>query len=386
MPNPKKNEGKQEYLKRCVEELIEKEGREPDQAYAICNSYWNESKNKAERSAINLTAPLELKKADNETDRRTFYVTAYTGKPVDLGFWGKIIFDLSGLQTKERVPILRDHRRDKIVGFSRRIWVDESGLHLRGDFSKTTRDAQEVLSLADEDFPWQASVGIVPLKIKILEAKEKATINGQEIEGPIEIWTQSQVGEVSLTPWGADNETAAIAMTADNTKKLVEIEINYKKREINMPEITLELLEKEAPDLLKQIRESAEQEAFAGGRNEGIELERKRVIDLLHAEADSAETRKAIESGISAEAAYKQFYEAEKAKRAQGLKEMAQEAPESVGTQEPKIDDDLNNPDLKLHQMAYDLSIKEQIPYEMAANRVLNDNPDLAKTWLPEQK
>jgi len=386
MPNPKKNEGKQEYLKRCVKELIEKEGREPDQAYAMCNSYWNESKNKAERSAINLTAPLELKKADNETDRRTFYVTAYTGKPINLGFWGKIIFDLSGLQTKERVPILRDHRRDKIVGFSRKVWVDESGLHLRGDFSKTTRDAQEVLALADEDFPWQASVGIIPGKIKTIGCDETIEVNGQTIKGPIEVWTQSQVGEVSLTPWGADDDTAAISMVANNTKILVDVEINQEERKNHMVEITLEFLEKEAPDLLKQIRESAEQEAFAGGRNEGIVLERKRVIDLLQAEADSAETRKAIESGISAEAAYKQFYEAEKAKRAQGLKEMAQEAPESVGIQEPKIDDDLNNPDLKLHQMAYDLSIKEQIPYEMAANRVLNDNPDLAKAWLIERK
>ncbi len=58
MPKPKKGESKQDYLGRCTQALIEKEGKEPDQAFATCNAYWDDSK--SQRSAMNLTAPLVL--------------------------------------------------------------------------------------------------------------------------------------------------------------------------------------------------------------------------------------------------------------------------------------------------------------------------------------
>ena len=44
MPKPKKNEDKETYIKRCTKEIIEKEGKKPNQAAAICNSFWREKK------------------------------------------------------------------------------------------------------------------------------------------------------------------------------------------------------------------------------------------------------------------------------------------------------------------------------------------------------
>ena len=40
MPVPNQGERKEDFLKRCVQQLISQEGRKPEQAYAICNSLW----------------------------------------------------------------------------------------------------------------------------------------------------------------------------------------------------------------------------------------------------------------------------------------------------------------------------------------------------------
>lgn len=39
MPKPKKNESKENWLKRCIPRLLE-EGKDKDQAIAICMSQW----------------------------------------------------------------------------------------------------------------------------------------------------------------------------------------------------------------------------------------------------------------------------------------------------------------------------------------------------------
>ena len=50
MPKPSKKElrngkkGKDQFISRCVSHLIDKEGRKPDQAAAICHSYYRKAK------------------------------------------------------------------------------------------------------------------------------------------------------------------------------------------------------------------------------------------------------------------------------------------------------------------------------------------------------
>lgn len=43
MPTPSNNETREEWMARCVPELIE-EGRDRDQAVAICSSMWDDRK------------------------------------------------------------------------------------------------------------------------------------------------------------------------------------------------------------------------------------------------------------------------------------------------------------------------------------------------------
>lgn len=92
-----------------------------------------------------------------------------------------------------------------------------------------------------------------------------------------------------------------------------------------MTEINLELLEKEAPELLRQIREAA--------IAEGVKTERARVKAILEINGSAEATAKAILDGVSAEGVYKLFYQAEKDKKSAALKELKDQAPAPVGNQ-----------------------------------------------------
>lgn len=333
MPKPKKNESKQDFLKRCTSELIEQENREADQAYAMCNVFWDDNKN--QRSILNLHMPVAMAKKDGDEARREFMITAYTGKPLDT-WWGTVIFDLAGMKTKEKIPVLREHKRDRVVGFGNSFKADNN-FYVSGEFSHATEDAKEVLALADEGYPWQASVAIWPQKIEVLEnAKAKKTVNGREIQGPAEIWLESDVGEVSFVSLGRDDDTAAITLNESEGKVPVKFTNENHKNRRKIMEITLELLQQDAPELLAQIQKESRDEGFADGEAAGRDVERARVVEIINADADPIETKKAIEDGTETSAVFKQFFEAAKKKRALGLEQMETEATVPVGTEEPE--------------------------------------------------
>ena len=183
-----------------------------------------------------------------ESEARRFEIRAYTGKVISSWFGGFVI-DIAGMQSKPKVPILREHERDRIVGWSEETRKEKDGLYFSGTFSSSTPDAKEVLALADEGFPWQTSVGIKPLQIKILKnANEAMEVNGKRYNGPLEIWTKTLVGETSMVSWGADNDTG-MSLLSEGKGESVVVDI-----ENNSPEgvnsMNLEELKQQHPGLL----------------------------------------------------------------------------------------------------------------------------------------
>jgi hypothetical protein len=329
MPKPNKGESKQDYLKRCTDQLTGQEGKTADQAFAMCNGMWDSAKNT--RSALSLSAPLNLEAPDGNGKAKLFLITAYSGKLLDLGWYGKLIIDLKGIKAEPKMPVLREHLRDRVVGFSKKAWVQEGNFLISGQFSQRTADAQEVLSLGEEGFPWQASVGIWPLKVKVLDSdKETAKVNGQDISGPAEIWSESVVREVSFVSLGADENTAAIVLSRD-TEVPVEIERATKKQEDVIMPISLAQMEQEAPELLIQIREQARTEGVTAGLLDGAQAERDRVMKILRADGDRALTLEVVEQGETVEDALGKLFQAEKLSRAQELERLKAAAPGSMG-------------------------------------------------------
>lgn len=234
----KLGESKQEFLKRCVAEAAEA-GSAEAQAMAACTASWNKQQLSAfvDEGVLTLSAPVELAAlAEEESAPRRFSILAYTGKIIDWGYWGRFIIDLSGMKlAKAKVPALLNHDRRQIVGTIDQGSGDDNGFYVAGAFSKITDAAKEVLGLADESFPWQASIGVQAKKIVQLAKDATMQVNGQTVTGPCDVWTESSVFETSFCPFGADDDTAAVSMAADNNpapKGPMEVRMNKKLKKL----------------------------------------------------------------------------------------------------------------------------------------------------------
>ena len=175
--------------------------------------------------------------------QRRFSGVGYTGDPIqNHPYWGQVIFDLSKMSVPAKMPILRDHHNEMIVGFSDKNSITDKGLELEGNLTKSTPFGQEVINLSDEGFPWQMSVRIMPSSIEELRTGATAVVNNRSITGPAYIFRDSAVSETSFTPTGWDSKTTATALSRvstleeDNMSK--ELEDKVKALETQLAEMT----------------------------------------------------------------------------------------------------------------------------------------------------
>jgi len=145
----------------------------------------------------------------------------------------------------------------------------------------------------------------------------------------------------------------------------------------------------EAPDLLEKFKTEARQEGHVEGVKEGTTTERTRVTEILGADADPVETKKAIEEGTAADAAYKQFYTAEREKRALGLKGLETEATKPVGQEELTAEELAKNGekempiDEQLSAKAQTLADEKSISYADAVKQLAATESQLRSKWVP---
>ena len=211
---PKQNEAKTDFLKRCTKSLIDG-GEDSRSAMASCTLSWNKTKGEFSNDTppMDLSAQIDSFSAKAGEKKRTFMILAKTSEP--LNYWGETLhIDIDGIRTEAKIPILREHDRKAVVG-SGASFVKENSLFIEGNFSDVTETAKEVKALADEGYPWQASIGIWAERVEYLESeKAKAQVNGKEVTGPAYIWRESFVRETSFVTLGTDDRTAAISFDA----------------------------------------------------------------------------------------------------------------------------------------------------------------------------
>jgi hypothetical protein len=142
---------------------------------------------------------------------RPFQMNAYTGAAMRLeGFFRPVIIDLAGMRIpSKRLPILRGHDPERIVAHTDEVEASAQRLRVKGLMSGVGVHAQEVLQLADNGFPWQASVGASVEKMEYVDAGGSAKVNGRNVEGPLVVARQSTLREISFVPLGADPGTSA---------------------------------------------------------------------------------------------------------------------------------------------------------------------------------
>ncbi len=213
--SPGKNEAKTDFLKRCTDVEVAG-GNSRREGFAACNAVWDG----ARKRKMALSVPVAITKAQGEElaagggGQRGFLITAKTGNPVQREYY-TLAIDMAGIRTDPKMPVLRQHEPLRIVGHGQ-AYKDGNNLYIEGEFSKATKDAAEVLRLADEGYPWQASVGIYPDEYKTLGPGKIETVNGFEVKGPAIIFKRSHVREVSFVALGADPDTAGIAFSVES--------------------------------------------------------------------------------------------------------------------------------------------------------------------------
>lgn len=148
---------------------------------------------------------------DGKPKLRKFKITAYTGGAMQLeGFFHPVVVDLEGMATKSAaLPILKSHQRDLIVGHTDAIDIKASKINLSGVMSGIGDAAKEVAALADNGFPWQASIGATVQKLEFVAENQTAKANGKTFSGPVYIARKTVLAEVSFVPIGGDGATSA---------------------------------------------------------------------------------------------------------------------------------------------------------------------------------
>jgi len=281
--------------------------------------------------------PVEIlaSQEGEKTKKRRFNMVAHSGKVMlNHWLWGNLAIDLFGVSIgRKKKPALREHNSNRIVGWTDGINIDqERGIVAEGIFSGKTEDGIQALELADEGFPWQASIYIPPLVIERVKDGETAEVNGRKLKGPGTIFRKSILREVSFCALGADENTSASALKdkGDNIDLDVEI-IENKTKEVDNMELTgltLEMLKAERSDLSEALLKEGKESGAKENLDAGITKERERVLAILK-EAKGFEGMEdlasdAIEKGDSVEVAVGKF----KDKR---LAELEKNAPSNLG-------------------------------------------------------
>ena len=153
--------------------------------------------------------PCEIEGAKKDGELPTFKGVAYTGAPMKPGgWWRPVIIDLAGVRSPSQRPVLRQHDHEKVVGHTTEVKVGKEGVLIAGVFSGEKHHVDTVVVPARNKFPWQLSVGADPVRTEFLEAGETTTVNGREVTGPMTISRETEIGEISFVPLGADDETS----------------------------------------------------------------------------------------------------------------------------------------------------------------------------------
>ena len=195
---------------------------------------------------------------------RQFSGVAYSGGLLSHGYWGQVIFDLSTTQCAEKTPMLLEHNRDKRIGFTKTVDINNQ-ISIEG-ILLSNPDALALIKDADEGFPFQQSVHIDPANIRQIAEGVMETINGIEVTGPATVFENSTIREISFTPTGVDANTPTKIFSLnqdkfmpDNKEELAALntQVSELKASVDAATLRAETAETALADNQKQQREYA---------------------------------------------------------------------------------------------------------------------------------
>ncbi len=166
-------------------------------------------------------AELQIEAAESDGKKKlpTFSMTAYTGGPMHPGGWYRpepIVVDLEGMEIpSQTLPIDKGHGVE--VGHSTAVEMTPgktklkakgmlSGFHDDADH-EPARAAREIVHMAGNGFPYQASIDAHISKLERFDDNEKVTVNGQSLKGPLYVARASILRGIAILTGAADKNT-----------------------------------------------------------------------------------------------------------------------------------------------------------------------------------
>lgn len=154
---------------------------------------------------------------------RQFQGTVYSGLPIrDHAFWDAVIIDISSTQAAEKLPVLMEHDRAKRAGFAAIALTDHKITISEGTLLNNEH-GRAVAEESDAGFPWQMSMHVSPGSLEEVEPGTAVTVNGQTLQGPITVFRNNRIREVSFTPTGADDQTRAAALSYRHQENAMDV-------------------------------------------------------------------------------------------------------------------------------------------------------------------
>ena len=141
---------------------------------------------------------------------RRFSGIANSGLPFGLGTWQSVI-DFDGIKLKDKTAFLIDHEGSRRAGVGS-LSVTPEGLYAEGTLLNNEH-GRAVAEESDQGFPWEMSVYVQSGSVEELAAGVKASVNGNEVTGPMLVMRNCVIREVSFTAVGVDGNTHAVALS-----------------------------------------------------------------------------------------------------------------------------------------------------------------------------
>lgn len=143
-----------------------------------------------------------------------------TGNPIERADLGRFIVDLETIKThKDRLSIDFNHIEETPLGWIENIeYIPAIGLVGVATFSSPNENdkAAEILQRLIDGFPFEVSPTLDLVDPEHLEAGEKATVNGIEVEGELDIYRNVNLRGVGVVLFGTDPNTKITSLKQHN--------------------------------------------------------------------------------------------------------------------------------------------------------------------------
>jgi hypothetical protein len=163
-----------------------------------------------------------------DSKRALARILARSRQAIPHWFWGQLVHDFSGMEmAKDRLALDYNHDPGQILGYAEN-WSTESGdLECDGTLlTERSSRAAEIVGLAADGVPYEASISFTPFAVQYLDDGEMASVNEQMVEGPAAIIRRWDLYGLAVCPHGADPNTRT-----DLSGKDGEVEITILSQE-----------------------------------------------------------------------------------------------------------------------------------------------------------